>query len=503
MEKKRTNKVTAIAISVILIVGIVLIVTFFMIQRNKYQEPVKTDGKTGTTTKTEASVTGTTGKPVTPIYYSKGLKYSLNSDGKSYSVKGIGICKDKDIVIPDRYNGLPVTGIGSSAFRECMSLTSIVIPDSVTSIGDRAFFGCSSLTSVVIGNSVTSIGDGAFYYCSSLTSVVIGNSVTSIGSSAFFGCSKNLESITVSSGNGKYHSAGNCLIDTANKKLISGCKNSIIPTDGSVTSIGYGAFSGCNRLTSIEIPDSVTSIGDGAFYYCSSLTSIVIPDSVTSIGYGAFHGCSSLTSVVIPDSVTSIGDRAFYGCNSLTSVVIPDSVTSIGDRAFFGCSSLTSVVIGNSVTSIGDGAFYYCSSLTSVVIGNSVTSIGSSAFFGCSKNLESITVSSGNGKYHSAGNCLIDTANKTLVLGCKNSIIPTDGSVTSIGDGAFDGCSSLTSIEIPDSVTSIGGWAFYECSSLTSIRYNGTKAQWQNISKGAYWNSNTSNYTVHCTDGDI
>ena len=133
-----------------------------------------------------------------------------------------------------------------------------------------------------------------------------------------------------------------------------------------VTGIGEEAFSDCDNLISVTIPDSVTSIGGRAFFDCGKLTSIVIPNSVTSIGEAAFERCSGLTSITIPDSVTSIGARAFHRCSNLTSIVIPDSVTSIGDRAFSQCSNLTSIVIPDSVTSIGYGAFSGCSTLTDI-----------------------------------------------------------------------------------------------------------------------------------------
>ena len=486
-------------------------------------------------------------------YMDLGIKFSLQ--GNAYTVTDY-TGNAAEVIIPSKYKGVAVTSIGEEAFRYCSGLTSITIPNSVTYIhffafdgcsgltsitipssityiADNAFSGCSELTNITLPNSVTSIGSFAFYGCSGLTSITIPSSVTYIGSSAFSGCS-GLTSITVDSGNTKYHSADNCLIETTSKTLIAGFKNSILPTDGSVTSIGSFAFYGCSGLTSITIPSSVTSIGSYAFRGCSGLTSIIIPEGVTSIGDDAFSGCSGLTSItvasgntkyhsaenclietasktlvlgcknsVIPSngSVTSIGDRAFEGCSGLTSITIPSSVTSIGMYAFYGCSnlesitlpfvgatlsstknthfgyifgassysdnnnyvpaSLTTVVITGG-TSIKSSAFYNCSGLTSITIPSSVTSISSYAFKDCS-GLESITVASGNAKYHSTGNCLIETASKTLVFGCKNSVIPSDGSVTSIGSYAFRGCSGLTSITIPDSVISIGSYAFDDC----------------------------------------
>ena len=402
-----------------------------------------------------------------------------------------------------------VTSIGNFAFHGCENLINITIPDSVTSRGLCAFSNCTSLTSInvdsnnekymsdkgvlytkdkksliqypckkegteyIIMQGVASIGDYAFEYCRSLTSITIPNSVTSIGDSAFKDC-RSLTSITI---------------------------------PNSVTSIGGYAFESCSSLTSITIPNSVTSIGDSAFKNCTSLTSITIPNSVTSIGGYAFEFCSSLTSInvdsnnekymsdngvlytkdkkilikypgkkegteyLILQGVESIEDYAFYRCTSLTNITIPNSVTSIGQEVFSDCRRLTNITIPNSVTSIGSNAFRYCISLTNIVIPSSVTSIGYLAFYDC-ESLTSINVDSNNEKYMSDNGVLYTKDKKTLIKypskkdGTKYIIMQ---GVASIGDNAFEFCSSLTSITIPDSVTSIGDDAFYKCDSLSVL----------------------------------
>ena len=239
----------------------------------------------------------------TPLKEEKPVKksFSVGLKIENGRLKGIGTCKDKDIVIPDS-----VTRIGYEAFSDCRSLTSITIPDSVTSIGYEAFYNCSSLTSITIPDVVTSIGHAAFYGCSKLTSVTIPDSVTSIGEDAFAGCP-------------------------------------CVKTNKGISYVDKWLIKADTAITSANIKDDTVGIVDSAFQTCSSLTSINIPDSVTSIGEDAFEECSSLTSITIPDSVTSIGNYAFSGCSSLTSINIPDSVKSIGIWAFQDCSSLTSI----------------------------------------------------------------------------------------------------------------------------------------------------------------
>ena len=200
-----------------------------------------------------------------------------------------------------------------------------------------------------------------------------------------------------------------------------------------------------NEVTYMTETLKVTSIGRCAFNRCNGLLSVTIPNSVTNINEAAIQDCSSLVSVTIPNSVTSIENYNFYLCNSLTNITIPNSVISIGHLAFGGCSALTSITIPNSVKSIANSAFQDCSNLTSIV------------------------VERGNSVYDSRSNCnaIIMTTTNILVKGCNNSTIPN--SVTSIGTGAFRGCSSLVSVNIPNSVISIGQLAFNGCSALTSI----------------------------------
>ncbi len=389
-----------------------------------------------------------------------------------------------------------ITEIGSYAFFHANKLEYILIPSSVTSLGDYAFYGCSSLKYLVsMPTTAPSLGEyalggGGFYlpgeiyvspYNTDYSAWDLYYTIKYLNFSQIVTCGDNVVCCIDSDvlhiwGTGdmedmNYGWDGD--LDYNDAPWFKGGYGeqkefSSIKIHHGVKSIGNGAFYACAYFKSIEIPSSVTSIGENAFYDCSGLTSVTIPEGVTSIGSSAFSYCRSLASVTIPNSVTSIEDYALYECSGLTSVTIGNGVTSIGNHAFEDCSGLTSVTIPNSVTSIGYGAFKYCSGLTRVTIGNGVTSIEGYAFSYCS-GLTSIIVENGNSVYDSRENCnaIIVTATNTLIVGCKNTIIPN--SVTSIGSSAFSHCSGLTSVTIPNSVTSIEDYAFYYCSGLTSV----------------------------------
>jgi hypothetical protein len=172
---------------------------------------------------------------------------STNRDGVSLRITGYKGSK-RTVSIPPKINGMPVTGIGDSAFSNSTTLASISMPKSVTSIGNEAFFRCTSLTRIITRNSITSIGNYAFYGCIGLPGVNIPNSVTSIGNSAFSGCT-GLTSVTIGR---------------------------------NVTRIGESAFSYCENLASLTIGRSVTRIGDLAFYNCTSLAGVTFQSAIAS-----------------------------------------------------------------------------------------------------------------------------------------------------------------------------------------------------------------------------
>ena len=216
---------------------------------------------------------------------------------------------------------------------------------------------------------------------------------------------------------------------------------------------------------------------DGISFYIDDIKYTASQGSLIVTGYNEafFSGEAKIISQLNYNGhemhVKEIGEKAFRGCEVITSVIISEGITSIGKYAFADCTGLTSVAIPSSVTSIGesDGEIHVIA--IDEFAEESTTHFNMPAYLafeGCT-DLASITVTNGNPICDSRSNCnaIIDTYSNTLVLGCKNTIIPS--SVTSIGGFAFKDCTGLTSMTIPSSVTSIEGYAFKGCTSLTSM----------------------------------
>ena len=210
---------------------------------------------------------------------SQGLKYEQNDNRSTYTIKGIGSCRDTDLVIPESVGGGgKVTHIHEYAFWGYAPLRSVVISDTVTYIGKRSFAGYvnptgSILKSVILGASVSYIGEDAFHGCRELKKVDIPASVTGIGDGAFAGTGE----VNVSSGNLSYASIS-----------------------GQLYSKNFGRFMHC--------PASAVSF------------TFTFPSLIGIIAKYAFADCKNLTDVTVPASVESIEDLAFSGCENLRSL---------------------------------------------------------------------------------------------------------------------------------------------------------------------------------------
>ena len=415
-----------------------------------------------------------------------------------------------------------VTEIANYAFKDCVDLIDVLIPSNVRTIGIGAFQGCINLKNISLNDKIDTIKDYSFKDCTSLISITIPSGVISIGSSVFSGCTKlrNIE----------FNNSITKIDDYAFQDCTS-ITNIIIPNN--ITTIGIGVFSGCTELSKITLPflganatsnlcfgyvfgadnynENVTCVPQSlrevtivagqeiareCFYGCTSIQNILLPNQLSKIGRSAFANCSLLQSMVIPDSVSEIDMYALSGCSNLNTLtlpycnfigsgfssifgvgaVAPDSLKTINisrgsyisDYAFRNYTNVQTINLPNTITSIGSFAFQNCKQLKEIYIPSRVNSIGRNPFAGCER-LEKIEVNINNTTYNSQGNCLIKTATKELISGCKESIIPTNGSVISIAWAAFLDCKTLEQIVIPESVASFDAESFSGCSGLEQI----------------------------------
>ena len=208
---------------------------------------------------------------------SEGLTFALLDDEKSYKLTSVGSCTDTKVVIPDEYEGLPVTAFGYGAFDNNKTVKEVYIPNTITEIGENAFANCNCLEYVQIPEGVTTIGDSAFSGTYALRSITLPSTLKIIDSDAFYDSS--LQAVTFPSG---------------------------------LEKIGAYAFKSCDYLSSVNFSNAAVCIDNQAFMGCVSLEIVDVGDNMTGIGKEAFRGCRFLTDVTIGKSVRYILDDAFY-----------------------------------------------------------------------------------------------------------------------------------------------------------------------------------------------
>ena len=405
------------------------------------------------------------------------------------------------------FTGELLQTIGGYAFANCSSLRGVDVPDSVQILGAGSFSGCSKLTEVNISkqSQLESVGDYAFERCG-ISSIYLPKNLIKIEASALNGCEK-MSAITVHEENPVYKVINQALI-RSNTTLVyypSALRGEYTIAD-SVTAIGRYAFAS-SQLSVVTIPDSVVTMGEAAFmraqvvevslsqnltkiplscFMSSNLMHIQIPASVSEIDKDAFNSCQLLSELIFEENskLKSIGESSFLGCSYLKNIDLPEGLKSIGERAFKACTRLTKIRIPATVqemsieaftmctsmqtaefaqdsvlTVVPESCFAACSALTKVVFADSIVELDDFAFSNCGL-LTTLTFGSDSRLKKVGNNCF------------ENAYALTDMQlpygVTEVGQFAYV-FSGLTAVHIGQPLTSIGWGAFGGCSSLTEI----------------------------------
>ena len=231
-----------------------------------------------------------------------------------------------------------------------------------------------------------------------------------------------------------------------------------IEIESGTSIIKKDAFSACESLKKITIPDSVTKIEEYAFYDCVALESIKLPKNITKIDKGLFGSCKSLSEITIPEFITEIEEYAFCNCTSLSEIKLPKNITKIGANTFANCKTLNKINLPNSITEIEEGAFYGCKLLKEINLPKEIKKINKNTFGYC-HSLKSLEIPKS-----------VTKINELAFYACislKEINIPEK--ITTINIGTFKYCESLETIKIPKNIEKIEGEAFGYCHSLKNI----------------------------------
>lgn len=414
--------------------------------------------------------------------------------------------------------------IPQSAFFNCVNIKEFVLPTDLTVLDRYTFYNCRSLENIELPNIIKSIRSQAFYNCEQLKTVTIPKSVTSIYDNAFENCYNlfvvcNLSASTISVG--KTYA---CIVtEDINYEVISSDDYLFVKDN-----TGYYLVKYTGNAIDLVLPEEINkqsyNIVSFAFKGCESLNSITIPKTVNSIGYAAFNGCSNLTSITLPfigdklydvadtkqhtfgyvfgsESYTGsiavaqsiyIGDDgstsskntyylpknletvtitsgdilayAFSGCTNIVTINLPLEATIIKKGAFSGCSQLQEIDLPDNLLTIESYAFYNCAKIENLIIPNSVTRVDEYAFEGC-KNLNFNIYDNAYYLGNSDNNYLIlIKAVSTTIQTCE-----IHQETTVICSRAFEDCTSLISMRIPNNVLMIGDFAFIRCTDLETV----------------------------------
>ena len=393
--------------------------------------------------------------------------YLLLKDG-TYAIGGD---PDKEnLVVPDSFNGKPITALRNDAFLGYSDLVSVTLPHTITSLGHQAFSGCLNLQEVVLPEGLLSIGQRAFYSCYALKAVELPDSLNTIAHSGFSGCTA-LEAVSLPDG-----------LELLDNYAFVNCTSlTDVRLPQNLAVLNDGVFSGCTSLTSIDLPDSLTEIRKAAFRDCTALASITLPQSLKVIGDEAFSNCHQLRSVDLPHELDALGRYAFSNCSQLDSVELPGGLTTVASYAFSNCSSLKTALLPETITTIQTNAFARCSSLYRINLPHGLVSIGQSAFADCHmltdvelpETLAELGDACFSDCYSITDITIPEAVQAVPAKAFQNASmlrsVTLPETLTAIGAYAFEGCTTLPSIHLPDSVNSIDTGAFYQCISLEEI----------------------------------